>query len=75
VFASVGPENATGNFTKMVQRLLVKITFAANQPGIRHLRIGMGDGAMRHGGRFCRSYAQFAGGSATAPKSGSCRRR
>ena len=41
LFAPVGPENATGNFTKIVQRLPVKIVFAANQPGLRHLRIGM----------------------------------
>jgi membrane fusion protein (multidrug efflux system) len=41
LFAPVGPENATGNFTKIVQRLPVKIVFKANQPGLRHLRIGM----------------------------------
>ncbi|MGI4748433.1 MAG: HlyD family secretion protein [Janthinobacterium lividum] len=41
LFAPVGPENATGNFTKIVQRLPVKIVFAANQPGVRHLRIGL----------------------------------
>jgi len=41
LFAPVGPENATGNFTKIVQRLPVKIVFAPNQPGVRHLRLGM----------------------------------
>ena len=41
LFAPVGPENATGNFTKIVQRLPVKITFAPNQAGLHHLRLGM----------------------------------
>lgn len=41
LFAPVGPENATGNYTRIVQRLPVKITFAPNQPGVRHLRLGM----------------------------------
>ncbi|MED5544321.1 HlyD family secretion protein [Novosphingobium decolorationis] len=40
-FSPVGPENATGNFTKIVQRLPVKIRFAAGQPEVRHLRMGM----------------------------------
>lgn len=40
-FSPVGPENATGNFTKIVQRLPVKIRFAPRQPGVQHLRIGM----------------------------------
>ena len=40
-FAPVGPENATGNFTKIVQRLPVKIIFTPGQSAVRHLRLGM----------------------------------
>ena len=39
-FAPVAPENATGNFTKIVQRLPVKIVVAPNQPLARLLRVG-----------------------------------
>ena len=35
------PENATGNFVKIVQRLPVRIRFAANQAGLDLLRPGM----------------------------------
>ncbi|OUI80902.1 secretion protein HylD [Gluconobacter sp. DsW_056] len=40
VFAPIAPENATGNFTKIVQRLPVKIILAPNQPLARLLRLG-----------------------------------
>ena len=40
-FAAIPPENATGNFTKIVQRLTVKVRVTPNQPLIRLLRVGM----------------------------------
>ena len=40
-FSPIEPNNATGNFTKIVQRLPVKITFLPNQPALPALRIGM----------------------------------
>ena len=40
-FAAIPPENATGNFTKIVQRLTVKIRVAPDQPLIKLLRVGM----------------------------------
>ncbi len=40
-FAAVAPENATGNFTKIVQRLTVKIDVSPNQPLARLLRVGL----------------------------------
>jgi len=41
VFAPMAPENATGNFTKIVQRLPVKIVLAPNQPLAALLRLGL----------------------------------
>jgi membrane fusion protein, multidrug efflux system len=41
VFAPIAPDNATGNFTKIVQRLPVKIVFAPDQPKAALLRLGM----------------------------------
>ena len=35
------PENATGNFVKIVQRLPVRIRFKNNQQGLERLRPGM----------------------------------
>jgi membrane fusion protein (multidrug efflux system) len=35
------PENATGNFVKVVQRLPVRIRFKKNQDGLDGLRPGM----------------------------------
>ena len=35
------PENATGNFVKVVQRLPVRIRFDKNQTGLDRLRPGM----------------------------------
>ncbi|MNJ07051.1 putative multidrug resistance protein EmrK [compost metagenome] len=40
-FAAIKPDNATGNFTKVVQRIPVKIVFDANQPLLARLRVGM----------------------------------
>jgi membrane fusion protein (multidrug efflux system) len=39
-FAPIQPNNATGNFTKIVQRLPVKIDLDANQPLAKLLRVG-----------------------------------
>jgi len=39
-FAPIAPENATGNFTKIVQRLPVKITINPGQPLAHLLRVG-----------------------------------
>ncbi|MOA19249.1 putative multidrug resistance protein EmrK [compost metagenome] len=40
-FASVKPDNATGNFTKVVQRIPVKIVLDPGQPLAERLRVGM----------------------------------
>ena len=40
-FAPIEPNNATGNFTKIVQRLPVKIVVTPNQPNFNLLRVGM----------------------------------
>jgi hypothetical protein len=40
-FTPLPPENATGNFTKIVQRLPVKIIVAPDQPLAKLLRVGM----------------------------------
>lgn len=40
-FAAIKPDNATGNFTKVVQRIPVKIVFDADQPALQRLRVGM----------------------------------
>ena len=40
-FALLPPENATGNFTKIVQRVPVKIALAAGDPMIAKLRPGL----------------------------------
>jgi membrane fusion protein (multidrug efflux system) len=39
-FAPIQPNNATGNFTKIVQRLPVKIDVDPNQPLAELLRVG-----------------------------------
>ena len=39
--ALLPPDNATGNFTKVVQRVPVKITFEPNQPRVKRLAVGM----------------------------------
>ncbi len=40
-FALLPPDNATGNFTKVVQRIPVRIAFDPNQPLLEHLLPGM----------------------------------
>jgi membrane fusion protein (multidrug efflux system) len=40
-FAAIKPDNATGNFTKVVQRLPVKIVLDSHQPLLDRLRVGM----------------------------------
>ena len=40
-FAAVAPDNATGNFTKVVQRIPVKIVLDDQQPMTARLRVGM----------------------------------
>jgi membrane fusion protein (multidrug efflux system) len=40
-FAPIAPNNATGNFTKIVQRLPVKIVMTPGQPLARLLRVGL----------------------------------
>jgi len=40
-FASVKPDNATGNFTKVVQRIPVKIILEPGQAQVHRLRVGM----------------------------------
>lgn len=40
-FAVIPPDNATGNFTKIVRRFPVRILFDAGQPGLERLGSGM----------------------------------
>lgn len=40
-FAPIQPDNATGNFTKVVQRVPVKLTFDPDQPLAARVRVGM----------------------------------
>ena len=40
-FAILAPDNATGNFTKVVQRIPVKIVLMRGQPALDRLRVGM----------------------------------
>ncbi|KXV60420.1 disulfide bond formation protein DsbA [Acetobacter senegalensis] len=40
-FAPIQPDNATGNFTKVVQRIPVKLTFDPGQPLAEKVRVGM----------------------------------
>lgn len=40
-FALLPPDNATGNYTKVVQRIPVKIVLEPGQPGLEHLRVGL----------------------------------
>jgi membrane fusion protein, multidrug efflux system len=40
-FAPIQPDNATGNFTKVVQRLPVRVTFDPDQPLVARVRVGM----------------------------------
>jgi len=40
-YSAVAPHNATGNFTKIVQRLPVRIRIDSNQPAVARLKVGM----------------------------------
>ena len=40
-FSAISPDNATGNYTKVVQRLPVKIVLDKDQPDLSQLRVGM----------------------------------
>lgn len=40
-YSAVAPHNATGNFTKIVQRLPVRIRIDTNQPAAANLKVGM----------------------------------
>ena len=40
-FSAIQPHNATGNFTKIVQRLPVRIAVEPGQPNARRLKVGM----------------------------------
>jgi membrane fusion protein (multidrug efflux system) len=40
-FSPLPPDNATGNFTKVVQRIAVKIRFNRGQPLLKRLRVGL----------------------------------
>ncbi|RPE02187.1 HlyD family secretion protein [Candidatus Pantoea deserta] len=40
-FSAISPDNATGNYTKVVQRLPVKIVLDRDQPDLSQLRVGM----------------------------------
>ncbi|MFK4135467.1 HlyD family secretion protein [Pseudomonas luteola] len=40
-FAAIAPDNATGNFTKVVQRIPVKILLSPDQPLTANLKVGM----------------------------------
>lgn len=48
VFALLPPDNATGNFTKVVQRIPVRIEFEPDQPLVQRLRAGMSVEAQIH---------------------------
>ena len=47
-FALLPPDNATGNFTKVVQRIPVKIVLQYGQPMLDRLRVGMSVKATIH---------------------------
>ncbi|HEY0197219.1 MAG TPA: HlyD family secretion protein [Rhodanobacter sp.] len=47
-FAAIAPDNATGNFTKVVQRIPVKIVLRKGQPMLDELRVGMSVEATIH---------------------------
>jgi membrane fusion protein (multidrug efflux system) len=51
VFAPIAPNNATGNFTKIVQRLPVKIVVTPGQPLAKLLRVGLSVETTIHTGR------------------------
>jgi membrane fusion protein (multidrug efflux system) len=50
-FALLPPDNATGNFTKVVQRVPVKIVLFPGQPYLDHLRAGLSAVVVVHTGK------------------------
>ena len=50
-FAALSPDNATGNFTKVVQRIPVKIALRPGQHALEKLRVGMSVEATIHAAR------------------------
>src|SRR6201985_1761514 len=50
-FALLPPDNATGNFTKVVQRVPVKVVFFPGQPYLDRLRPGLSAEVTVHAGR------------------------
>jgi membrane fusion protein (multidrug efflux system) len=50
-FALLPPDNATGNFTKVVQRVPVKIVFFSGQPYLDRLRPGFSAVVTVHTGK------------------------
>lgn len=60
-FAPIAPDNATGNFTKVVQRVPVKITIDRGQPAAAALSVGLSveaEVAVGHGGEAMAQGAQ-----------------
>lgn len=53
-FSLIPPDNATGNFTKIAQRIPVKITIDPEQPELERLRAGMSVVATIHTGKTAR---------------------
>jgi membrane fusion protein (multidrug efflux system) len=64
-FATLQPDNATGNFTKIVQRLPIKIVLAPYQPTARLLRVGLSVEATIETGLA--DVVAASGGRATSP--------
>jgi membrane fusion protein, multidrug efflux system len=64
-FATLQPDNATGNFTKIVQRLPIKIVLAPHQPTARLLRVGLSVEATIQTGLA--DAVAASGGRATSP--------
>ncbi|WP_323122030.1 HlyD family secretion protein [Burkholderia alba] len=60
-FAAIAPDNATGNFTKVVQRIPVKIAFDPEQDGLDRLRAGMSVDAEIHTGSPSRGAPETGG--------------
>ena len=60
-FAAIAPDNATGNFTKVVQRIPVKILLRAGQASLDTLRVGMSvDATIRTGGAQAATSSEVA---------------
>lgn len=60
-FAAIAPDNATGNFTKVVQRIPVKIALHGGQDALGKLRVGMSvEATIRTGGTQTAPLAEVA---------------